>query len=297
VSGRLAAGIVGALGAVLFLLVCAPDAAAACGISYQEGGGVPTPVGDCANGPAIGAAAAVLTTTVVAGGALAIVSVLRTGLSGSDLADALDAARQVGDTATRPAEAGGRADGPTSAMGRRRDWADPGARPRPPAREPDSYLAAGDPVYYRDGATAIGYDSRTLRVFDSAAPRPGYHDVVVHGLPNGLVVPGYVGSDGGDHPGSPTHPHQIAEAVGQNPHYRGGPVRLLICHSARVEPGAGVPPVAQQIADALGVTVVAPTDVVGVNRYGPRRQVPQVGNGGRWVSFQPREPGEESWPS
>jgi hypothetical protein len=172
-------------------------------------------------------------------------------------------------------------------MGRRSDWTDPAAHPQPPSRPPDSHLPAGDPVYHRPGGTAIGYDSSTMRNFDAVAPQPGYHDVVVHGERNGLFRPGQVGADGADHPANYTHPQQIADAIRANPHYDGGPVRLVSCHTGTVDPAAGVPPAGQQVADALGVPVMAPTNAVGVDRYGPVGQTPVIRGDGTWETFYP----------
>ncbi|MEV6601462.1 hypothetical protein AB0M36_32105 [Actinoplanes sp. NPDC051346] len=172
-------------------------------------------------------------------------------------------------------------------MGRRSDWDDPAAHPQAPSRPPDSHLPAGDPVYYRPGSTAIGYDSSTMRNFDAVAPEPGYHDVVVHGERNGLFRPGQVGADGADYPANFTHPNQIADAIRNNPHYDGGPVRLVSCHTGTVDPDAGVPPAAQQVAVALGVPVMAPTNAVGVDRYGPVGQEPLIRGGGEWETFDP----------
>jgi hypothetical protein len=173
-------------------------------------------------------------------------------------------------------------------MGRRSDWRDPARHPQPPSRTPDSHLPAGDPVYHRETRTAIGYDARTMRNFDAARPEPGYHDVVVHGDRNGLFQPGFTGADGRDHPGNHTHANQIADAVRANPHYDGGPVRLVSCHTGTVDPGAGVPPAAQQVADALGVPVTAPTDAVGVPRRGGHGQQLTIRDGGIWETFYPR---------
>jgi hypothetical protein len=117
---------------------------------------------------------------------------------------------------------------------------------------------------------------------------PGFHDVVVHGERNGLFRPGLVGADGASYPANYTHPNQIADAIRANPHYDGGPVRLVSCHTGTVEEAAGVPPAAQQVADALGVPVKAPTDAVGVDRRGPLSQVPTIRNGGTWEMFYPR---------
>lgn len=179
-------------------------------------------------------------------------------------------------------------DGDLDPMGRRSDWRDPAAHPQPPPRPPDAYLLAGDPVYHRPGGTAIGYDSSTLRNFDVIAPEPGYHDVVVHGVLSGMFRPGFIGADGEDYLSGLTHPQQIADAIQANPHYDGGPVRLVSCHSGTVDPDAGVPPAAQQVADALRVPVMAPTDAVGIDRYGPLGQVPVIRGDGRWKIYYPK---------
>jgi hypothetical protein len=171
-------------------------------------------------------------------------------------------------------------------MGRKFD--DPQARPRTPTRTADDYLSAGDPVYHGPNSTAIGYDSLTMRNFDVVKPEPGYHDVVVHGEPNGTFRPGLIGEDGADYPANYTHPNQIADAIRNNPNYTGGPVRLVSCHSGTVDPEAGVAPAAQQVANLLGVPVVAPNDAVGVSRYGSGAQVPRIRGGGTWIPFHPQ---------
>ncbi|WP_327025749.1 WXG100 family type VII secretion target [Micromonospora sp. NBC_01739] len=172
-------------------------------------------------------------------------------------------------------------------MGRRSDWSDPTVHPQPPPPS-EAQLLAGDPVYHRPTSTAIGYDSATMNNFDMVGPIPGHHDVVVHGERNGMFRPGLLGADGGDHPSGYTHPQQIADAIRANPHYDGGPVRLVACHTGTVDPQAGVPPAAQQVADALGVPVTAPTDAVGVDRYGPVGQTPMIRGDGEWKTFYPK---------
>jgi hypothetical protein len=193
-----------------------------------------------------------------------------------------DAMRRMGDAVTRLREARR-----TDTMGRRSDWRDPARHPQPPSRTPDSHLPAGDPVYHRSTGTAIGYDSATLFNFDAVRPEPGFHDVVVHGERNGLFRPGLVGADGVGHSANYTHPNQIADAVRGNPGYTGGPVRLISCHTGAVDPHAGVLPAAQQVADALGVPVMAPTDAVGVRLRGGYDQVPKIREDGTWQMFHP----------
>ncbi len=178
-----------------------------------------------------------------------------------------------------------------SDMGTRRERrasnAAPGKHPVPPSRVPHDWLPAGDPVYHAANRTAIGYDSATMLNFDTARPKPGYHDVVVHGQPDGHFRPGLVGADGQDYRANVTHAGQIADAIRSNPGWGGGPVRLISCHSGRVVPGADVPPAAQQVADALGVPVLAPTQTVGVYLEGDADRAVHIFNNGKWKLFEP----------
>jgi hypothetical protein len=199
----------------------------------------------------------------------------------------LSSLRRLGDAMTRLADDITKLRRGMEPMGRRADWRDPATHPQAPSRTPDSHLPAGDPVYHGEGSTAIGYDSSTMRNFDAVRPEPGLHDVVVHGERNGLVRPGIIGADGVNMPGNFTHPYQVAEAVRNNPHYDGGPVRLIACHSGAVDAGAGVPPVGQQVADALAVPVMAPTNAVGVLPNGPPSQIPLMRGNGTWTMFYP----------
>jgi hypothetical protein len=45
---------------------------------------------------------------------------------------------------------------------------------------------------------------------------------------------------------------------------------------------------AQQVADALGVPVMAPTDAVATRRNGPPDQVPVIRGHGTWKMFYPK---------
>ncbi|SNY74061.1 WXG100 family type VII secretion target [Paractinoplanes atraurantiacus] len=183
-------------------------------------------------------------------------------------------------------------------MGKRSNWKNPGDRPQAPSRPPDGYLPTGDPVYHGPNSTAVGYDSSTMRNFDHVEPKPGVHDVVVHGEPNGTFRPGVVGEDGGKYPHNYTSPEQIAQAVRDNPNYvPGQPVRLVSCHTGRVDADPDLPglvPAGQQVADSLGVPVEAPTQAVGVPIYGSGKYVPRIANKpelpeGKWVTFWPRD--------
>jgi len=169
-------------------------------------------------------------------------------------------------------------------MGKGALWRDPATNLQAPRRTPDSHLASGDPVYYGNGRTAVGYDSATMSNLDSMTRAPGYHDVVVHGRQDGLMYPGRVDAGGANLNGSATHPAQIADAVRNNPGYGGGPVRLISCHSGRAVSGGT--PAAQEVADRLGVNVLAPTTRVGRSAAGE----PTLFGNGKWRTFSPRRP-------
>lgn len=96
--------------------------------------------------------------------------------------------------------------------------------------------------------------------------------MVAHGTPDG-----FLGLPGGNVNGG-----QLADAVMNNPHYNGGPLRLMVCHS-----GADGSGIAQQLANELGVTVRAPTDMVGTNPVLGPGQAPQIANNGNWRVFLP----------
>ncbi|MEU6364252.1 hypothetical protein ABZ876_00590 [Streptomyces sp. NPDC046931] len=157
----------------------------------------------------------------------------------------------------------------------------------PPKTPGDGVLPTGDPVYHRSGSTAVGYDRATMSNFDKVAPKPGYHDVVVHGNPQGYFEPGRINPAGNDFPGGESHPSHIVDAIRNNPNYDGGPVRLISCHSGTVDPSADALPAAQQVANQLGVPVKAPTKKVGIMRGGGDGQEPIIFDGGYWRTFLP----------
>lgn len=177
-----------------------------------------------------------------------------------------------------------------SAMGTRRFWKELRSTesevPVPPDRIPDAETLSGDAVYFSDHSTAIGYDRRTLNNFDNADPIPGYHDVVVHGGDEGVALPGRINNAGEEFPVE-MNPGHIADAVRQNPAYTGGPVRLVSCHSGTIAAGREELPIAQQVANDLGVPVKAPTNAVGVSRFPKGPETPDIKGGGYWRTFLP----------
>ncbi|MFB7957156.1 hypothetical protein ACFYXP_18790, partial [Streptomyces sp. NPDC002466] len=176
-------------------------------------------------------------------------------------------------------------------MGTRRDYearsAPESTIPAPPKQPGDLILDTGDPVYFQDGRTAIGYDKNTLVNYDLVEPLPGHHDVVVHGNDQGFFEPGRVNESGVPFSAGDTHPTHIADAIRANPSYNGGPVRLVSCHTGTTAKGVLDVPAAQAIANELGVPVKAPTNKVGVSgRLGPG-QTPTIFGGGYWRTFLP----------
>ncbi|MEU0540323.1 ADP-ribosyltransferase [Nocardia sp. NPDC005978] len=129
------------------------------------------------------------------------------------------------------------------------------------------------PVQHAPDRTAIGDSPEVQRAFQNVR-NEGAHDVVVHGNRFGNpTVDGNV----------EITPQQVIDAVRNNPDYvPGTPIRLLSCFSAN---DIGF---AQQIADALGVPVLAPTDAVGV------RSLPDspamIPENGDWKVFRPTQP-------
>ncbi|MFD7499378.1 hypothetical protein ACFV8T_45345, partial [Streptomyces sp. NPDC059832] len=176
-------------------------------------------------------------------------------------------------------------------MGTRRDYearVSPESRiPAQPKEPGDLILNTGDPVYFGDGRTAVGYDRSTRVNFDLVEPLPGYHDVVVHGNNQGFFEPGRVNEAGSSFSAGDTHPTHIADAIRANPSYDGGPVRLVSCHTGTAGEGVLDIPAAQAVANELGVPVMAPTNKVGVNtKLGPN-QIPKIFGGGYWRTFLP----------
>lgn len=168
----------------------------------------------------------------------------------------------------------------------------------PPKEASDLVLETGDHVYFGDGATAIGYDQNTVGNFARVKPLEGYHDVVVHGNNRGFFMPGRINEAGVGFPAGDVHPSHIADAIRNNPSYKGGPIRLVSCHTGHIRfmldeiappIGGGVlhDSAAQAIANELGVPVMAPTDAVGTfSNRGPG-QIPRINRMGYWRTFLP----------
>ncbi|WP_306356149.1 MULTISPECIES: toxin glutamine deamidase domain-containing protein [unclassified Nocardia] len=118
--------------------------------------------------------------------------------------------------------------------------------------------------------TALGTSPDIERVYHNLR-NEGAHDVIVHTDRNGNPI---------DADGTPLTVEQVVDAIRSNPNYAPGtPIRLISCHS-----GSDVG-WAQQIANELNTTVLAPTDIVGV-RNAPNSPA-TVQNSTPWRTFQP----------
>jgi uncharacterized protein YukE len=114
-----------------------------------------------------------------------------------------------------------------------------------------------------------------------AKPEPGYHDVIAHG--DGKTF----GSTGTSWADGTNFDHRVLSSLLKNdPAYTGGPVRLLSCYS-----GAENATAAQNLANKLGVEVLAPTDKLWA--YGSGRMTigaTPTANTGVFTSFKPGIP-------
>lgn len=108
----------------------------------------------------------------------------------------------------------------------------------------------------------------------------GYQDVIVHGSESdfGATPDAWQQNTNFSH-------RVLANLVDRSPGYEGGPVRLLSCSA-----GACGATAAQNLANKLGVEVMAPTDTLwafpsGRLVLGPQADMPT----GDWASFFPGE--------
>ncbi|MEU2156668.1 putative T7SS-secreted protein [Streptomyces sp. NPDC019396] len=174
-------------------------------------------------------------------------------------------------------------------MGKRRTWnlfrSEESKIPVPPRTPGDHALISGDPVYFSKHTTTIGYDDRTMANLNRVAREPGKHDVFIHGTNRGVFLPGQMNSAGNVLMDFEVHPTHISDAIRSNPHYDGGPVRLISCHSGYAD--TAELPLAQSVANDLGVPVTAPTNRVGTDSLKGLDQTPEIGRNGYWRIFLP----------
>lgn len=110
-------------------------------------------------------------------------------------------------------------------------------------------------------------------------PIDGYEDIAIHGDRSGFSI-----NDSNGNEIESYTPKEFAEILKEDPNYHGGNVRLLSC-----ETGSKGAVAAQQLADALNVDVLAPTDVLFIDFNGKMTIGPdEYTNSGDWKLFKPR---------
>jgi hypothetical protein len=135
------------------------------------------------------------------------------------------------------------------------------------------------------GAPAAGARSNFTATGDTygryaakAQPLAGHHDVIVHGDPTGFGATPSAWKQGTnfDH-------RVLANRLKHDPTYKGGPIRLMSCKT-----GAPSATAAQNLANKLGVNVLAPSDTVWAYPSGKLSIGPTANAGtGSWVNFKP----------
>ncbi|KQC39233.1 hypothetical protein [Frankia sp. ACN1ag] len=135
-------------------------------------------------------------------------------------------------------------------------------------------------------------DERMWKFATSAEPAPGRYTADLHGNPTAFRV--------GSHD---LDARQLAALIRKDEKWNGRPIRLMSC-----ETGKGDDPIAQELADQLGVTVAAPTELVSSDEHGrvwttSRRRnefgmmVDTVPHDGVWIEFDPRTKGGDHAPN
>lgn len=125
-------------------------------------------------------------------------------------------------------------------------------------------------------------------------PLEGYSDIVFHGTPTELIA---YSTDGEE---LTYNAKESAEMIRNSREFCGKPIRLIACQTGALEDG-----IAQQIADELGVPVLAPTEIVIVdidgnlfisdnyelakiwNSSSPEERL-KIHQTGEWIEFNPK---------
>jgi hypothetical protein len=88
-------------------------------------------------------------------------------------------------------------------------------------------------------------------------PIDGFEDVVIHADPDSLMI---YGNDGTE---ISYTAEEFASVLLDTPSYHGGSIRLLACQAGEKTDG-----IAQKLSNALGVKVMAPTEILWVDQDG-----------------------------
>ena len=128
----------------------------------------------------------------------------------------------------------------------------------------------------RLGTQLTGTDTQAAAFGRRVRPLPGYHDVIVHGSPESFWV--YRGEEE-----IAIDQRRLATYM-KSSEYGGGPVRLLSCKTGQCSAA-----IAQDLANKLGVEVLAPSDSLWIWTNGEMTIGPdEWTNTGTWNSFKPK---------
>lgn len=103
----------------------------------------------------------------------------------------------------------------------------------------------------------VGQDKKTFEAMKNVKPIEGFEDFGFHGFPDRLI---YTTNNGVD---IDLDAKQIAEIIRNDPEYKGGDVRLLACQAGALDDG-----IAKQIANEMGKTILAPTEIISLKENG-----------------------------
>lgn len=126
---------------------------------------------------------------------------------------------------------------------------------------------------------------------DKIKPVEGYGDIVCHGSPNELLIYGL------DDEEWSYSAKEAAEMIRGSNEFKGQNIRLIACQAGAGGSGS----IAQQIADKLGVNIMASDEMIYVNSNGEIflsdneilatmwRDGEAVKGTGKWIIFKPRK--------
>lgn len=103
----------------------------------------------------------------------------------------------------------------------------------------------------------VNHDDTLYKNLQKVKPIKGFEDFSVHGAGN---VVQYITTNGVE---TNYSPEEFADIIRNDPSYRGGNIRLLSCGV-----GSGMTGFAQRFADAIGATVLAPTEDLWIDDFG-----------------------------
>jgi hypothetical protein len=122
----------------------------------------------------------------------------------------------------------------------------------------------------------LGNDDATIKAIQWLKPQDGFYDVVVHGTPDSVAI--RIGNDW-----QFIDQRSLATYIGKQADYSGGAIRLASCQTGACDAGF-----AQNLANKMGVPVMAPTDKLFVFSSGKIVIGPnQFTNSGQWKTFYP----------